>query len=290
MYNKKIFFVLSILILVSIACGLNIDLPVTTDIKTGLTVIDEISIEKPNDSDAVPDITLAFGAGELNLSPGGDQLLVSGQATYNVEDLKPEITQRDGTVKIETGNLEIDGIPNFTDRVINNWDFNIGPDTIDLSIKAGAYLGNFELGNLSLSNLHIADGASEVELNFSQPNRIQMQSFRYETGASKITLKNLANANFTTMIFESGAGDYELDFSGQLQRNTNVFIDSGLSSLTISVPETTNAQVNVEGGLANIAVRGKWEQSGSRYTIPSEGPILTITIEMNAGNLTLNNP
>jgi hypothetical protein len=290
MYNKKILFSISILILVSLACGFNFDLPVTTDIKTGPTVIDNISIENPDDPDAVTDITLAFGAGELKLSPGGDQLLVSGQATYNVDDLKPEITERDGTVKIETGNLEIDGFPNFTDRVINKWDYKFGPNTIDLSIKAGAYLGNFELGNLSLSNLHIADGASEVELNFSQPNRIQMSSFRYETGASKISLYNLANANFTTMIFESGAGDYELDFSGKLQRNTSVFIDSGLSSLTISVPETTNTKVNLEGGLTNIAVRGNWEQSGNMYSIPAEGPELTITIEMNAGNLTLNNP
>ena len=119
MYIKKILFSISILILVSLACGFNFDLPVTTDIKTGPTVIDNISIENPDDPDAVTDITLAFGAGELKLSPGGDQLLVSGQATYNVDDLKPEITERDGTVKIETGNLEIDGFPNFTDRVIN---------------------------------------------------------------------------------------------------------------------------------------------------------------------------
>ena len=159
-----------------------------------------------------------------------------------------------------------------------------------LTIKAGAYIGNFEFGNLSLSTLHIADGASDVDVNFSQPNQIQMQTLRYETGASNITLNNLANANFSTMIFESGAGNYTLDFSGQLQNDANVFIETGLSSLTISVPETAHAQVNIEGGLANITNRGKWDQSGNQYSISGEGPKLTITIEMNAGNITLTHP
>jgi hypothetical protein len=290
MNNKKMLLSVAVLILVSIACSVNIDLPITSDIKTGPTVIDEISIAPLDDPDAVSDITLAFGAGELNLLPGGDHLMVDGLATYNVDDLKPEVSYANGNVKIETGNLEIDGIPNFNDRVINTWDYRLGTNPIALTIKAGAYVGNFELGGLSLSNLHIADGASEVKLNFSQPNRIPMESFRYETGASNITLKNLANANFSTMIFESGAGNYELDFSGQLQRDTTVFIETGFSSMTITIPDSTNAQVNVEGGFTNISRRGNWEISGNSYSIPGDSPKLTITIEMNAGNLILINP
>lgn len=290
MNNKKMLLSVAVLILVSLACSVNIDLPITTDIKTGPTVTDEISIAPLDDPNAVSDITLAFGAGELNLSPGGDHFLIDGQATYNVDDLKPEVSNIDGNVKIETGNLEIDGIPNFNDRVINTWNYRLGTNPMALTIKAGAYVGNFELGGLSLSNLHIADGASEVELNFSQPNRIQMQSFRYETGASNITLNNLANANFSTMIFECGAGNYELDFSGQLQRDTTVFIETGLSSMTITVPDSTNAQVIVEGGFTNISRRGNWEISGNSYSIPGDSPKLTITIEMNAGNLILINP
>ena len=35
-----------------------------------------------------------------------------------------------------------------------------------------------------------------------------MALFRYETGASKVKLTGLANANFGTMDFNSGAGDY----------------------------------------------------------------------------------
>jgi hypothetical protein len=290
MHTKSILIAISVLILASLACGIDIDLPITTDIKTGPTVTEEVEIPGSDDPNIVSDITLAFGAGELNLSPGNESTLIGGQVTYNVDDFKPEISIIDNNITIETGNLDIDGIPNFNDQIKNIWDLKLGTNPLGLTIKAGAYSGNFDLGDISLSNLHIADGASDVEINFSQPNHIQMQSLRYETGASNISLKNLANANFSTMIFESGAGNYELDFSGTLQRDANVFIETGLSSLTISVPDSTRTQVKVEGGLSNISSRGSWTQTGNTYTIPGEGPALTISIEMKAGNLILTTP
>ena len=95
---------------------------------------------------------------------------------------------------------------------------------ISLTIKAGAYVGDYELGGLSLKNLTITDGAAEVDLNFAYPNGISMQSFRYETGASNIALSNLANTNANTIIFQGGAGNFELDFSGELQDDINVFV------------------------------------------------------------------
>jgi hypothetical protein len=290
MHTKKIYLAITVIILTSLACSFNFDLPITTDIKTGPTVTDDINIPVLGDPNATADVTLGFGAGELYLSPGADGTLIDGQATYNVDDFKPEISINDESIKIETGSLEIDGIPNFDDRVKNTWDLKLGTDPIDLTIKAGAYVGEFDLGDLSLSSLHISDGASEVDLNFAHTNRTEMQSLRYETGASNVTLRNLANANFSTMIFESGAGNYELDFSGQLQRDASVFIDTGLSTMTISVPDNMNVTLSVEGGLSNVTSRGTWNQSGNQFTISGDGPTLTITVEMNAGNLILNNP
>jgi len=290
MISKKIFLTITLLILVSLACTIQFDLPIQTDIKTGPTVTDNILVPIVEDSETTAEIELRFGAGELFLSPGDGSTLVDGVAIYNVSDLKPKIYSLGEKTIIETGTLDIDGIPNFDKKYKNNWDLKIGDYPLDLTIKAGAYIGNFELGNLSIVNLHIADGASEGNINFEQPNRIKMQSLRYETGASDITLRNLANANFETMIFESGAGNYHLDFSGTLQDDATVFIETGLSSLTISVPDTTNAQVSVEGGLTNVSARGTWDKFGDRYTIDGDGPVLTITIEMSAGNLQLENP
>jgi hypothetical protein len=290
MNNPKILIAITAIILASIACGVNIDLPINTDIKTGPTETDSINIPLPDDPDTAAELTLSFGAGELNLSPGQDTYLISGEVSYNVSDLKPEITVNGSRVRMETGNLEIDGIPNFNDRVENKWDLMVGSNPLDLIIKAGAYKGAFDFGGLSLNSLRIADGASDVDITFSQPNNIPLQSLRYETGASNIKLLNLANANFNTMLFEGGAGNYELDFSGNLQREATVFIETGLSSLEISVPANTNTQVNVEGGLTNITSQEAWERADNQFNIIGEGPRLIINIQMSAGNLSLTNP
>jgi hypothetical protein len=289
MHTRKSFVLVALLVLVSMACSLSVNLPITTDVKTGNLVTEEIKISTPEDSNSPTKLVMNFGAGEMNLSAGGGTMLINGTATYNVSDLKPNITNTSEKVKIETGDLEINGIPNFDDRMKNEWDFDLGESPIDLTIKAGAYVGNFDIGGLALSSVHISDGASDVDVNFQEPNRILMETLRYETGASNISLRNLANANFDTMIFQSGAGDYELDFGGNLQRDATVFIESGLSSLRISVPDSTHVELEIEGGLASTTMRGTWIQSGNSYSIPGEGPTLKIIVEMNAGSLILDN-
>lgn len=290
MYTKKFFLIITILVLVSISCSVTVNLPVTTDVKTGDLVSEEISIPAQAENNQPTKLILNFGAGEMKLSPGNSADLVSGTASYNVADLKPTITTSEDKVKIETGNLEINGIPNFEDRMKNIWELDLGQAPLDLTIKSGAYVGDFELGGLAITSLQISDGAADVDLNFQEPNLVQMDTFRYETGASNVSLHNLANANFGTLIFQSGAGDFELDFGGQLQRDSTVFVESGFSSLRISVPETTRVELQLEGGLATTTFRGAWQQSGNTYTIDGEGPTLKITVEMNAGNLILDTP
>lgn len=287
MFRKQILLAIGVLVLVTLACGVSIDVPIKTDIKTGPTVTDDIMVPSPSGKDTTSFVTLGFGAGEMYLSPGADGALIQGTADYNINDLKPDINISGDTVRIENGSLEINGIPNFKEQVKNIWDLKFGDSPIDLTIKAGAYLGQFELGGLALTSLHVADGASDVNVNFAVPNLIEMQSLHYETGASDITLNHLANANFTTMIFESGAGNYELDFSGALQRDATVFIETGLSSMTVIVPENANVRLTVNGGLTNISTRGNWEQSGNSYLINGEGPTLTISVDMSAGSLIL---
>ncbi len=278
------------LALATLACGVNFNLPITTDIKTGPTTIKEIRIPELDTAEDTAELTLAFGAGELFLSPGAEDALLEGTATYNVEDLKPETQIEDNRVNISNGNLEINGIPNFQDKVRNTWDFKFGESPIDLTLKAGAYVGELELGGLNLTRLHISDGAADVRLNFAEPNQAVMRSLRYETGASNIEMTNLGNANFETMIFQGGAGNYELDFSGEWQNNAEVLIETGLSNITITIPEGSNVEVTTEGGLSNVTARGEWQVSGSTYTLEGEGPQLTITVEMGAGNLNLRTP
>lgn len=263
------------------ACGFDIDLPKQSEPIP--TETKDINIPYPSSEEV--NLKLSFGAGELILSPGTKDL-VDGTATYNYEEFEPEIVA-DEDIEIKMGDYDFNRLPSFKDDIENTWDFKLGDQPMTLRIDSGAYQGKFELGGLSLTNLEVNDGAADVEVSFSEPNKVEMTQLSYTTGASNVKLKGLANANFTIFDFSSGAGDYTLDFSGELQHDATVTISSGLSNVIVIVPDGVNAVVTVEGGALNISADSSWSQNGSIYRQNGEGPMLTILVDMGAGNLTL---
>jgi len=286
MNRKMIILAVVALALVSLACSININLPVT-QVKTGPTVTDKIIVPLLADKQAIAEVTLKFGAGNLDLQPGAVSELISGTATYNVADFKPVVTIDSNNINIEQGNLKITGIPNFNRDLVNDWNFSLGNSLLSLVINAGAYTGDYELGGLSIHRLDVTDGASKVNLSFSKPNLVQMTSLNYTTGASEVTLKGLANANTTDMTFRSGAGNYTLDFSGNLQSNMDVTVEAGVSSVTIAIPQGMNAQVLTETGLMTVSTSGSWQQQGTTYSMAGNGNMITVHAKLGAGNLKL---
>lgn len=252
----------------------------------GDTQTKEIDVSAENTDENVK-VRLEFGAGELKINPGSGEALVSGTATYNVEEFEPQVTETQTMVKISQQVENVNLIPAFGNEVENRWDLELGSKPMDLDISAGGYQGDYELGGIPLHELRVAEGAAKTDLSFSKPNPVEMDILRYDTGASQATLSGLANANFREMDFRSGAGEYRLDFSGQLQQDTDVRIKSGLSSIVIIVPEGTAATVQFEGGLANVDRSGDWRLSGDVYSLAGDGPELRITVELGAGNLEL---
>lgn len=278
MFRKLALFI-AILALAGMACGFNVDLPKAPT--PGPEVTDEISVSTPMTEDV--SLSLSFGAGEMTLAPGASQL-VAGTATYNYAAFKPVVNIDGGDIQIQMSDIK--SFPAFNE-LKNIWDLKLGNTPMDLSIEAGAYKGTFEFGGLALNNLTIKDGAAEVELAFSEPNPAEMSVFHYETGASNVKMTGLANANFGMMDFSSGAGDYTLDFSGELQRDVSIKVSSGLSNIIIVVPEGVNAVVTVDSGVSNISAGSGWSQNGDVYMQTGEGPTLTFVIDIGAGNVTL---
>lgn len=277
--NTRFISAFLVLALASLACGFNIDMPKMPT--PGPEVTEEIVIPVP-DTDEVS-LKLSFGAGDMTLAPGAKEF-VEGTATYNYDAFKPEVVVDGGDAQIKMSKVE--SLPSFND-LKNEWDLKLGDTPMDLTIESGAYNGTFELGGLSLNNLTVQDGAANVELTFSEPNLVEMSTFRYETGASDVKMTGLANANFSLFDFSSGAGDYTLDFSGELQRDASVTVSSGLSNIILVIPEGVNAVVTIDSGASNVSVGSEWSQSGDIYKQKGEGPTLTIVINIGAGNITL---
>lgn len=286
MNRKMIILAVTVLALASLACSFTINLP-GTEVKTGPTETENIKIPYLEDRQAIADVTLHFGAGNLNLQPGATDQLINGTAKFNVADFKPTISIDSNNINIEQGSIQLTGIPYINTDIVNDWDLSLGNRPMSLMIKAGAYTGNYELGGLSIHSLEVSDGASKVELSFSEPNLIEMTRLDYTTGASSVSMSGLGNANADTVSFNGGAGSYTLEFNGQLQRDMTVNIDSGVSSVTIIVPPGTSAQVNTASSLITVSSNGGWEQHGNLYQLSGTGYTISIQVKMGAGSLKL---
>ena len=277
--NAKIIVAVFVLALATLACGFSIDLPERP--QAGPEIEESITVANPKSGDTR--LTLSFGAGKLTVSPGAENL-VDGTVLYNVEDLKPTIQKSGSSIAIRQGDFK--SLPLFED-LTNEWDLKLSDTPLDLTVEAGAYEGNLELGGLALRSLTVHDGASHVDLSFTEPNQTEMSILRYETGASDVKLTGLANANFSTLTFSGGAGSYTLDFSGQFQRDAVVTVESGLGNLSLVIPEGVDAVVTVESTVVNINHSSGWSQNGQEYTQSGTGPTLTILVKMAAGNLVI---
>jgi hypothetical protein len=249
----------------------------------------EVTIDEPLGSAAVTDVSLAMGAGTLSVQPGAPGL-ASGVIRYNVVRWKPIITRTDGALNIKQGSTK--GLSGLGSDIVNNWDLKLGRTPIRLAITAGAYEGTYEFGELSLQRLSIKDGASKSKVTFSGPNQSQMDTLSYGTGASSVAMSGLAYANFKNMEFKGGAGSFTLNFDGTLRSDGSVSIEAGVGSVHIIVPSTTAAEVVVKGSLTNVTYEGGWLAEVKTYHTPAAGPntqgkLLSITVNMNVGNLSL---
>jgi len=269
------------LAMATMACGFQMDLPQVPT--AGPEVTEQVNVPVPTGS-GTPMLSLGFGAGEMTLNPGGEGL-VSGTATYNIPVLKPNVSINGSVVKITQGNTQ--GINAIPKDFKNTWDFKLGSSPMDLTIEAGAYKARYELGGLALTSVTVKDGAADVRLSFSAPNTTDMGVLRYETGASNVIVEGIGNASPANLIFKCGAGNYTLDFSGQLQRNITGHVEAGLGNVTINIPSGVPAQVTVESGLSNISAGNGWQVNGNTYTQEGSGPAINIIVDIGAGNLTL---
>ncbi|GAB4497243.1 MAG: hypothetical protein OHK0052_08490 [Anaerolineales bacterium] len=265
------------------------NLPIGT-LEVGETVIETLLVNQP-DSAETPEVEINFGAGELLIAPGATQGLLTGKATYNVSQFKPVIEYEGNRVILRQGE-KTDGIttyPNLS-SVENTWDLQLSTQPMALTLNAGATNSEIDLSGLALTRLKIAQGASNVAIRFDEPNTVEMSTLTLESGAASMRVTGLANANSNQVIFRGGAGSYTLDFSGDLQRDLAVKIESGLSSMAILIPADVSARVVLTGAVTSVNLSGNWQQSGNEYvqTGSSEYEIV-ITMDMGAGSVDLRN-
>ncbi|MCJ7695791.1 MAG: toast rack family protein [Anaerolineaceae bacterium] len=280
--NKKIFILTLLLILVSLACSTSINIP---EMDVGET--QEVNLNLPiANSSNVSLIHIRMGGGLLDINPGASGL-IDGTITYNVADWEPKINQQSNSYDLEQEkSWRLKGIP--SDKIVNHWDLRFSEQVpLGINIEAGAYMGSLDLSGMQIQTLNITEGASESILSFNQPNSEIIDKLVYKTGASSVKFYGLANANFKTMDFTSGAGSYVFDFGGELKQDSTLNIKSAVSSIKIILPEGMKVVIDNEGSVSNVNTEGTWTIKNNTYSTMGEGFTLTIVINMAVGNIDL---
>mgnify|MGYP000865808993 FL=1 len=279
--KKQIWILLTVLALVSMACTINLPVNVSGG---GVGETKTFEIDEQWVSDEGSSLKLEMGAGELNMSSGGDSL-VKGSIEYNIENWEPEILREGENLTIRQIIDTIDLTPN--NETINHWNLQIGTQPLELTIAAGAYSGEFNFDEIALTKLVVTDGASDVDVKFNALNSVRMEEFSYTTGASDLKITGLANANVAHFKFTGGAGSATLDFSGDLQEDMDVVIEGGAGDINIIVPEGTACVLRNTGTLVDVDNNG-WDRDGETYSLSGSGPVITITSNLSVGSLELN--
>ncbi len=289
--KRNLLISLLVLALPLMAC--TITLPTPAQVTTGAT--ERLAVNVPVPAGATADspvkVTIHMGAGTLKLQGGADGL-AQGEIDYNVAAWKPTITTGPDRLLIEQTIPAYQGpsvlFPGKDTELVNTWDLKLGQAPMDLDIAAGAYTATSNLSGLHLRNLTITDGASDSEVTFESANPEVMDDFTYQTGASSVKLTGLGYANFKEMNFKAGVGDYKLDFAGPQQRDADVTIDAGMSTLSLTIPSNTKATVEISGGLKSVETEGTWTVHEDAYsTTGTSDYTLTIKVNIGLGNLTL---
>jgi hypothetical protein len=248
----------------------------------------EISVAYPEAPDLQLRITV--GACRLTVAPGDGEEWVSGSYQAPSGALPVKVQQEGGNLRI-TQEYRLAGIGGVLSRV-PRLDLKLGKaNPYGLSLETGATESTSDLGGLPVTRMVVKQGAGKIYFDFSAPNPQSMSLLDLDAGAVNLEMRNLANANFAEMRVDGGAAAYKFDFGGNLQRDANVRITAGMSSVEVSVPAATAAKIYTETVLAQAQVGdGFMKKEGAWWTpaaVEGKSPLLTVHGNVSLGQLTV---
>jgi hypothetical protein len=218
-------------------------------------------------------VTIKFGAGKLDLISGEEDVF-KGNFQYDKSILKPnvqyEILEKTGILILSQSIKKDLDLP-FPYK--NRWNLKL-PSSIPLQlyINTATYSGDIDLTNLQIEYFHLNSGASQTNIEFNQPNLIDLKNINIKTGASSIKMLGLANANFNEMNFTGGAGSYTFDFSGNLTKKSKVSINAGAAKIILKIPANMGAKIIFRNFPASkLDVRGFIKINDQTYISPEYG-------------------
>jgi uncharacterized protein YjbI with pentapeptide repeats len=234
-------------------------------------------------------LRIALGACRFEARPSEVGLWVTGTGDHPTAKRAPIIRQEGQLVTIseqepflERNPAIFGGVPHYKLEFGKRRPFA-------LTVETGASEFDLDLGGVPLKALTVRQGTGRFDLNFSAPNPVPMNLLEVSSGVTAMALKNLANANFSQMRLAGGAAGYGIYFGGELKRDAEVEIETGLSGVDIAVPGSTAAKIVAHTPLGTSDIGyGLVKREGAFFTeagMAGRKPYLTIRARASQGAL-----
>lgn len=229
-------------------------------------------------------VNIQYGAGTLEVTPGAVGLLYRASLRYDADAFRPELDYDDGVLNLGLDDVRVRG------RNVKAGEMKLQLGTripLDMHLEFGAARADLDLSGLRVHRFHLATGASETQLRFSEPNPEACELIELQIGAARFQATGLGNANTRVLDFSGGVGDVTLDFSGDWQQDLQARLKMGLGSLTLRVPRDVGMQVRKGGILVGFDSPGLTKR-GDVYQSENWGSAerkLTVEIDAAFGSI-----
>ena len=184
-------------------------------------------------------VEINMGAGELEVSGGADELL-EADFTYNVAELKPEVSYSGGKLIVQLPDVKV-GIRSLwdLDDYRYEWDLRLNDDVpMEMNVDLGAGTVDLALGSLSLTKLSIDMGAGRVtaDLTGDWQNDLDAQ---LQGGVGELTVRLPRDVGVRVEI-DGGLG--EVNAAG-LAKNGDVYTNDAYGESEVTLRIDINAGV-----------------------------------------------
>ncbi len=243
------------------------------------------------------DVRIKYAVGRFDLRMGPDALLYRLDSRYDEHafNLRTNYLESDrrGTLRIELEGHDRIELRDFKDYDVEAGSLRVelsNRTPLDLRLEMGAVEARMDLGGLRLQEMSLETGASDTQIQFSQPNLIEAGHCTFKAGAASLKVEKLGNSNCRNLSVSGGVGSLTLDFSGDWEHDATGDIKVGLGSIEIRVPAELGVRIDRSTFLMSfdapdlvkqdggVWLSRNWETAKRRLTLSVSGAVGGITV------------
>ncbi len=248
-----------------------------------------ISIPFPSDPSARPRLRLTLAPIRLQVSAADQEEWLTGSFTDPTGQM-PLSVQTDGANVRITSSKNVTAFRKLKAPVLELKVSTRRPFALSMDLGASDHT-QVDLGGIPLTEVDAKIGAGQAKFDFSRPNPHEMDSFTLKAGAAEISISGLGNSGARKVDIDGGAASVNIDFGGQLARDLDAGIRTGMASAEVVVPKTTAARIRTKTALAGVTVGDGFTVKDGAYStlafIGGQHPVLTIDLQSALGSVAI---